>query len=251
MSSATPARSSKRADELFETIKDRLEAGNFEAQEGYIDRLLEQGHTPTDIAGALFTLLRESVGREGEEIHEDREPVKKERPERVLPRERKEEREPRREAGPPARTQEREPRREAGPPARTQERERPWQEEKRPSRGPERADDRGRGDAGGGWERKPERAPFKKKSGPDTGMASLFINIGKDEGVIAGEIAGMLYREAGIPNGSVGRISLFKRHTLVDVREDIAEDILRNVGKAKLKGRPVRLKLDEGGRQKY
>ncbi len=214
----------KRADELFETIKDRLEAGTFEAQEEYIDRLLEQGHTPTDIAGALFTLLRESIAREGEEIHEDREPAKRDRPERTAPRER---------------VEEREPRREGGPPPRQQQREHPREPEGRAPRGQDRFEERGS-----------ERAPFKRKTGPDAGMASLFINIGKDEGIIPGEIAGMLYREAGIPDGSVGRISLFKRHTLVDVREDIAEEILRNVGRAKLKGRPVRLKLDDGGRQK-
>ena len=64
----------RRADLIFDELKERLEAGKFDAYQDNIDRLLEQGHTPTDIAGALVTMLRESSGREGSLIEEDREP---------------------------------------------------------------------------------------------------------------------------------------------------------------------------------
>ena len=64
----------RRADLIFDELKERLESGKFDAYQDNIDRLLEQGHTPTDIAGALVTLLREASGREGSLIEEDREP---------------------------------------------------------------------------------------------------------------------------------------------------------------------------------
>lgn len=62
----------KRADQLFELVQGRLEANISQSYRHYIDRLLDQGHTPTDIASTLFELLREAIGREGEEIIEDR-----------------------------------------------------------------------------------------------------------------------------------------------------------------------------------
>jgi len=62
----------KRADQLFELVQARLEKEVSRSYRHYIDRLLDQGHTATDIASSLFELLRESLGREGEEIVEDR-----------------------------------------------------------------------------------------------------------------------------------------------------------------------------------
>ena len=46
----------RRADQLFETIQERLEAGDYKSYQPYLDRLLEQGHTATDISNALITL---------------------------------------------------------------------------------------------------------------------------------------------------------------------------------------------------
>ena len=63
----------KRADVLFESVKQKLEEQTKGAPfVNYVDRLLEQGYAATDIAGTLFGMIRESVGREGEEIQEDR-----------------------------------------------------------------------------------------------------------------------------------------------------------------------------------
>jgi ATP-dependent RNA helicase DeaD len=61
------------ADRFFDQIKERLEKGEFESHESQMDRLLEQGFTPTDIAGVLITMLKENSGREFGEIAEDRE----------------------------------------------------------------------------------------------------------------------------------------------------------------------------------
>src|SRR5690606_25367416 len=75
------------ADLAFEEIKERLEKGELQSHESQVDRLLEQGFTPTDIASVLFTLLRESRGREFGEIIEDREdPRDRSRRERREPR---------------------------------------------------------------------------------------------------------------------------------------------------------------------
>jgi hypothetical protein len=54
----------------------------------------------------------------------------------------------------------------------------------------------------------------------------------------------MLYGEAQLPPGSVGRIHLFPRHSIVEVRDDIAEEVIRSCRTATLKGRPFRVDFD-------
>jgi len=70
----------QQANKIFTALKDRLENKTFTAHESFIDRLLDLGHTPTDIAGALFTMLREKDGRDGDTIQEDNESYVERRP---------------------------------------------------------------------------------------------------------------------------------------------------------------------------
>ena len=182
----------RRADLIFDTLKERLESGKFDTYQDNIDRLLEQGHTPTDIAGALATMLRESSGREGEHIAEDHEPEKPARKEKS---------------------------REARP-----------QQEGRDAR-----DERGP-------KPKFERGPVPQEQG----MTRLFLSLGKTHGVLPKDIVGMMYREAGLPDGSLGRITLFPRHTLVDVPENFADQAIRATRSSKLRGQPFRIGVDRG-----
>lgn len=69
----------RRSDVILELVKDRLESGTFKTHRESMDRLLDQGHTPTDIASALFSLLKETNGRDGETIAEDNETLRPER----------------------------------------------------------------------------------------------------------------------------------------------------------------------------
>ena len=180
----------RRADLIFEQLKERLESAKFDTHQEHIDRLLDQGHTPTDIAGALVTMLRESSGREGEMIDEDREP-------------------------------ERAPRREQAP---------------RPFR-----DDRG-GDDRGPRPARNVRGPIDK----EPGMARLFLSVGKTQGVLPKEIVGMMYREAGLPDGCLGRITLFPKHALVDVPQEFADQAIQRTRNARLRGKPFRIDYDRG-----
>ncbi|MBK1880838.1 DEAD/DEAH box helicase [Luteolibacter pohnpeiensis] len=175
----------RRADLIFDALKERLEGGKFESHQEAIDRLLEQGHTPTDIAGALVTMLREASGREGSMIEEDREP----------------ERGPRRQNTRNTRD------REAGP---------------RPPRGP------------------------RNSQGSEEGMARLFLSLGKGQGLLPKDIVGMMYREAGVPDGTLGRITLFPKHTLVDVPSEVADQVIQRTRNSKLRGKTFRIDYDRG-----
>jgi ATP-dependent RNA helicase DeaD len=63
-----------KADKVFDKVRDLLEAGVKESYGHLFDRLLDAGHTPTEIASGLFHLLREEDKRESETIAEDSEP---------------------------------------------------------------------------------------------------------------------------------------------------------------------------------
>ncbi|MDB2673330.1 DEAD/DEAH box helicase [Akkermansiaceae bacterium] len=180
----------KRADKLFQMIQESLESGKVGDYQTYLDRLLEQGHTATDIANAAFTLLRESTTREGEFIAEDKQKE-----------------------------------------AFANEKQRSsWRDEKR--------------------ERK-ERPERDRKSRPERnnskGMACLFMNIGKAQHIKPGDIAGMIYRECNVPDGSLGKITIFPKHTLVDVSEDVAGDVIDGLKNAKLRGRSFKVDRDRRG----
>ena len=180
----------KRADKVFQTIQERLESGKLGDYQSYLDRLLEQGHTATDIANAAFTLLRESTTREGEFIAEDKQKE-----------------------------------------AFANEKQRSsWRDEKR-----DRKD-------------RPER---ERKSRPERnnskGMACLFMNIGKAQHIKPGDIAGMIYRECKVPDGSLGKITIFPKHTLVDVSEEVSGDVINGLKNAKIRGRSFKVDLDRRG----
>ena len=63
----------RKADKVFNQVRSALEEGTFKRHDDLVDRLLDAGHTPTDIASALFDLLGSDEGREGEKIAEDNE----------------------------------------------------------------------------------------------------------------------------------------------------------------------------------
>jgi ATP-dependent RNA helicase DeaD len=63
----------RKADKVFNKVKETLEGGQFRRHDHLVDRLLDAGHMPTDIASALFDLLGNDEGREGEKIAEDNE----------------------------------------------------------------------------------------------------------------------------------------------------------------------------------
>ncbi len=171
----------KRADQLFDLVKSQLEKEYTRSYRHYIDRLLDDGHTATDIASSLFELLRDAVGREGEKIAEDDPNYK--------PRDRKKPR-----------------------------------------------NDRGDGPRG----KKGDRKPREKNPNAET----LFLSLGTSQGIRAGDILGMFYREGGAPDGSVGQIQLFPRHSLVDVEKGWAEKITKKLSNSKLRGQRFRIGPD-------
>lgn len=109
----------------------------------------------------------------------------------------------------------------------------------------------GRGERGEErWDRRDQekgRKDRREDGNPpvQSGKRRVFIGLGKLENVRPGELAGMLYNEAGAPDGVIGKIYLFNKHTLVDIDEEWAEQIVRGARKARYRGRPFRIRFDE------
>mgnify|MGYP003861621573 CR=1 FL=1 len=87
-----------------------------------------------------------------------------------------------------------------------------------------------------------ERGPIPNEAG----MTRMFVSLGKTHGVLPKDIVGMMYREAGLPDGSLGRITLFPKHSLVDVPEQFADQAIRNTRNSKLRGKAFRMDVDRG-----
>ncbi|NLT70126.1 MAG: DEAD/DEAH box helicase [Verrucomicrobiaceae bacterium] len=63
---------SRLAEQLIGAVAERIAEGNFDDAIAALQPLRDAGHEWEQIAGVLMTLMRESTGREGEEIAEDR-----------------------------------------------------------------------------------------------------------------------------------------------------------------------------------
>ena len=63
----------KLSDAVFNKVRDLLDAKNFKNFEHLFDRLIENGNTPSDVASALFHLLKSQDSRERQTIAEDKE----------------------------------------------------------------------------------------------------------------------------------------------------------------------------------
>lgn len=62
----------KRADAFAEALRETLTQGEYKRHDVLLDQLLEQGHSPTDIASALIHLLGEEKPRNSQSMPEDR-----------------------------------------------------------------------------------------------------------------------------------------------------------------------------------
>src|SRR6056297_16886 len=80
-----------------------------------------------------------------------------------------------------------------------------------------------------------------KENGSEPGMARLFINIGKKQGVRPGDIVGAIAGETGMPGDLIGSIDIFDKYTFVEVPIKHADKVLRVMGRNTIKGQPIQI----------
>ncbi len=83
--------------------------------------------------------------------------------------------------------------------------------------------------------------------GADTGpTVRMFINVGSVDNIGPGQIAGALYNAAKLPEGAVGGIEIFERSSYFELPEDLADQAIRGMRDAKLRGRKLRVDHADG-----
>jgi ATP-dependent RNA helicase DeaD len=212
----------KRVDAHFEKLQSTLEEAKFKSHEATVQRLLDAGHNPTDIASALLHLWLSDASRESEEIPEDRP-----RPERP-PQQRFE----RRNEG----YDQRGPRDQRG----YDQREQPRSFEPREQRNFE---PRGEGPPPERFEEGPPGPPQRGGGSKfqQEGYTRMFLNLGAMDDVRAGDIAGVIYQNTGIPDGSLGRIDVLEKCSFVQVPNEFAQQVEQRVTGSLWRGRALRM----------
>jgi ATP-dependent RNA helicase DeaD len=75
--------------------------------------------------------------------------------------------------------------------------------------------------------------------------ATLFLNVGRMQGVGPKDILGALAGETGLPGKAFGAISVQSKHTLAEVPESEVDTVISALKKARIKGVPVKARLAE------
>ena len=75
-------------------------------------------------------------------------------------------------------------------------------------------------------------------------MKQIFIGIGGNLGVAPGEIAGMIYSESNLKSGSLGKIRIFPKHCLVQVKDGQERKVIDGLKNCKLRGKAFQVRLD-------
>ena len=78
----------------------------------------------------------------------------------------------------------------------------------------------------------------------EAGMTRLFINVGKTHNVRPGDLVGAIAGETGLKGSQIGQISLQQNFSLVDVPSDEAQNVINKMGRAKIKGNKISIRLD-------
>jgi len=77
----------------------------------------------------------------------------------------------------------------------------------------------------------------------EPGMARLFVNVGRNEGVRPADVVGAIAGEAGIPGRTIGAIDLYDTYAFVEVPKEVSRRVVEALNHATLRGHPVRAEL--------
>lgn len=77
----------------------------------------------------------------------------------------------------------------------------------------------------------------------EVGMARLYVGAGREAGIRPGDLVGAIANEAKIHSNLIGAIQIEERFSLVDVPERLAQGIMEVLGRARIKGRKVGVRL--------
>ena len=193
-----------RGNVFFERLRATLEEKKFKSHDEMFGRLMEQGHTSTDIASALIHLLQ---GQEAEAA----------KPAKAAPAKTKAERIAANEAPPAMRPP-------APAPKPASKYEQPVFE--KPS-----------GDRFAAQKRSFDRKP---RTGREPGFTTVSFNVGRAQLITPADLVGKIAGVTRLPANVVGAIDIHEEHTLVDVATEHAELVVAKLAGIRIKNQSLK-----------
>ena len=95
---------------------------------------------------------------------------------------------------------------------------------------------------GGPAEAGPHNSGSRRGSNPDN--VKLFIGAGRKAGIRPADLVGAITGEAGITSKSLGAIQIAENFSLIEVPEQIADDVVKAMKGASLRGQKVTIRRD-------
>lgn len=92
-----------------------------------------------------------------------------------------------------------------------------------------------------------KRKSRNRDNGP---MTRLFLSVGKKDRVRPNDIVGAIAGETGIPGKSIGEIELLDNFSFVEVPQDVAQMVVREMQNRQIKGKRVNIEVSEGSKKK-
>jgi len=77
----------------------------------------------------------------------------------------------------------------------------------------------------------------------ETGMVRLTLNVGKSHGIGPSDLVGTIAYHADIPGNAIGKIHIENQKSFVDVPELLLPQVMKQVGKYKVRKQPVKVSL--------
>jgi ATP-dependent RNA helicase DeaD len=81
------------------------------------------------------------------------------------------------------------------------------------------------------------------RSGQSTNMATLHFSAGKNASIRPGDFVGAIANEAGLNSNVIGPIKISDDFSLVKVPEELAQSIMQVLGRTRIKGKKVKVRL--------
>ena len=96
----------------------------------------------------------------------------------------------------------------------------------------------------------PARRPAKGGKGTVVGyaMAKLYVGGGRKLKIRPGDIVGAITNEMSLDASTIGAIQIWDRHSIVEVPETIADEVIRTLSATTIKGKKLQIRRDRSVR---
>jgi ATP-dependent RNA helicase DeaD len=81
-------------------------------------------------------------------------------------------------------------------------------------------------------------------------MTRIYIGAGRQASVRPQDLVGAIANEAGVAGSLIGAIQVADRYSIVEVPDEVADQVIRAIGKTKLRGKKVEVRRDRATRER-